>query len=72
MTDGAPSTASTGEIAGGVVIAVAVLLLLVSAFAYGAGTEIAFFPLLTAFALGVTGLGIHLAFREARFRRDGR
>ncbi|KQQ09729.1 MULTISPECIES: hypothetical protein [unclassified Rathayibacter] len=66
------SGAGAGEITGLVVIAVAALALLASAFAVGAGIEIAFLGALAAFAVGIAGFGIHLASREARFRRDNR
>ncbi|OOB90081.1 hypothetical protein [Rathayibacter sp. VKM Ac-2630] len=74
MTDErSPSSgAGAGEIAGLVVVAVAAIALLVSAFAVGAGIEIAFLGVLAAFTVGVAGFGVHLASREARFRRDSR
>ncbi|NQX06146.1 hypothetical protein HQQ82_13045 [Rathayibacter sp. VKM Ac-2856] len=62
---------SGGEIAGAVLVVLAAIALVVSAFAYGAGVEIAFLGLLAAFAAGTTGLGVHIAGREARLRRDG-
>lgn len=66
------SRSSAGEIAGVVIIAVSAVVLLVAAFAYGAGDDLSFFALLLAFAGGVTGLGVHIAGREARIRREGR
>lgn len=66
------SRSSAGEIAGVVIMVVSAIALIVAAFAYGAGDELSFFGLLLAFAGGVTGLGVHIAGREARSRREGR
>ncbi|KQQ06006.1 MULTISPECIES: hypothetical protein [unclassified Rathayibacter] len=63
---------SAGEIAGTFVVVVAAIGLLVAAFAFGAGHDIAFVGVITAFAVGVTGIGVHIAGRESRFRRDKR
>ncbi|QHC68250.1 hypothetical protein GSU68_17850 [Rathayibacter sp. VKM Ac-2759] len=60
---------SPGEIAGTVLVVLSAIGLPVAAFAYGAGYELAFFGLITAFAAGITGLGVHVAAREARLRR---
>ncbi|AND17349.1 hypothetical protein C5C18_05955 [Rathayibacter tritici] len=57
------------EIVGAVVVALALIGL---AVAVGAGEEIAFVAVLVAFAAGVSGLGLHIAGREARYRRDNR
>lgn len=66
------SRSSTGEIVGAAIIVVSAVVLIVAAFAYGAGDQLSFFALLLAFAAGVTGLGVHIAGREARIRREGR
>ncbi|MBF4566327.1 hypothetical protein [Plantibacter sp. VKM Ac-2876] len=63
---------SRGEMVGGLLVVAASVALLVAAFAYGAGDELAFFVLITAFAAGTTGFGVLVASREARFRRDKR
>ncbi|MDO8382963.1 MAG: hypothetical protein Q7T17_08300 [Microbacterium sp.] len=63
---------SIGEIFGTAVISVAVVALLCSAMIYASGDELAFFGLLAAFAGGTTGVGIHVASREARLRRARR
>ncbi|AZZ49491.1 hypothetical protein [Rathayibacter rathayi] len=60
------------EIVGALVVALALIGLAVAAVAVGAGDEIAFVGVLVAFAVGVTGLGLHIAGREARYRRDNR
>ncbi|PPI69835.1 hypothetical protein C5E12_09830 [Rathayibacter rathayi] len=60
------------EIVGALVVALALIGLAVAAVAAGAGDEIAFVGVLVAFAVGVTGLGLHIAGREARYRRDNR
>lgn len=63
---------SLGEIVGALLVVAASIALFVAAFAYGAGDELALFVLITAFAVGITGFGVHIASREARFRRDKR
>ncbi|MWV48057.1 hypothetical protein GRS96_02055 [Rathayibacter sp. VKM Ac-2803] len=63
---------SKGEIVGAIVVLVSAIWLVIAAFAVGAGDIFAFLGLITAFALGTTGVGIHAASREARFRRDKR
>ncbi|PPH20415.1 hypothetical protein C5C31_11530 [Rathayibacter rathayi] len=60
------------EIVGALVVALALIGLAVAAVAVGAGDEIAFVGVLVALAVGVTGLGLHIAGREARYRRDNR
>lgn len=62
---------SIGEIFGTAVMFVAVVALVCSAMIYASGDELAFFGLLAAFAVGTTGVGIHIASREARLRRAG-
>ena len=62
---------SIGEIFGTAVMFVAVVALVCSAMIYASGDELAFFGLLAAFAAGTTGVGIHIASREARLRRAG-
>lgn len=63
---------STGELFGIAVILVALVTLACSAMIYASGDEVAFFGLLASFAVGTTGVGIHVASREARLRRAGR
>ncbi|MFI8632072.1 hypothetical protein ACIGEP_05700 [Microbacterium sp. NPDC077663] len=63
---------SWGERAGMIVLAVSIVLLIWAAFQYGAGHDVAFFALFAALVLGITGLGVHVAAREARFRRRAR
>ncbi|SMH48722.1 hypothetical protein SAMN06295885_3111 [Rathayibacter oskolensis] len=63
---------SAGEIAGVVVIVVASVVLLVSAVRIGAGDVLAAYGVLLGFTAGITGLGVHSASRQARFRREGR
>lgn len=65
-----PGRWGTGERVSAVVVAGAVGLLLLAAFSYGAGDDVAFLPLIGALAIGVTGIGAHVAAREARFRRE--
>ncbi|MEW1833558.1 hypothetical protein [Microbacterium sp. NPDC079995] len=60
------------ERAGMIVLAASVVLLFWAAFQYGAGYDVAFFALFAALVLGITGLGVHVAAREARFRRQAR
>ncbi|PPG02075.1 MULTISPECIES: hypothetical protein [unclassified Rathayibacter] len=60
------------ESVGAVVIAFALIGLAVAAVAVGAGDEIAFVGVLVAFAVAVTGFGLHIAGRQARYRRDNR
>lgn len=62
---------STGEHVGTAVIFVAIAALVCSAMIYASGHELAFFGLLAALAAGTTGVGIHVASREARLRRTG-
>lgn len=61
-----------GERVGALVGFAAVILLFWAAVQYGAGNDVAFFGLALALALGVSGLGIHVAAREARYRRKAR
>jgi hypothetical protein len=63
---------SRGEIVGALLVVAAVITLFVAAFAYAAGDELAILVVITAFAAGTTGVGVHIASREARFRRDKR
>lgn len=63
---------SAGEIAGAVVVALSVVALFASAVVFSTGGQLAFFGLLAAFVIGITGFGVHIASREARFRRDRR
>lgn len=62
---------SGGEIAGAVLIVLASIALLIGAFAAGAGSTYGMLGVIVAFAVGITGLGVHIAGREARLRRDG-
>ena len=62
---------SGGEIAGAVLIVLASIALLVGAFAAGAGSVYGMLGVILAFTAGITGLGVHIAGREARLRRDG-
>lgn len=66
----APRERSWGERIGTAVVVVAIVALVWSAFQYGGGVDTAFFGLIGAFALGITGLGVHVAAREARLRRE--
>lgn len=63
---------SWGERAGAIVLAASVVLLIWAAFQYGAGHDVAFFALFGALVAGISGLGVHVAAREARFRRRAR
>lgn len=63
---------SWGERAGVIVLAASVLLLVWAAFQYGGGQDVAFFALFGALVAGITGLGVQVASREARFRRQSR
>ena len=63
---------SMGELVAGAVIFLAAAALVISSVIYAYGDEVAFFGLLAAFAVGTTGVGIHIASREARLRRSGR
>ena len=63
---------SRGEVVGALLVVAASVALIVAAFAFRAGDELAFFVLIAAFAAGTTGFGVHIASREARFRRDKR
>lgn len=63
---------SWGERAGVIVLAASVILLVWAAFQYGGGQDVAFFALFGALVAGITGLGVHVASREARFRRQSR
>lgn len=60
------------ETIGSAIVALSVIALIVAAVAVGSGVEIAFLGVLAAFAAGTTGVGLHVAGREARFRREGR
>lgn len=62
---------SGGEIAGAVLIVLASIALLIGAFAAGAGSDYGMLGVIVAFVAGITGLGVHIAGREARLRRDG-
>lgn len=62
---------SAGEIAGAVLVVLASIALLVGAFAAGAGSVHGMLGVIVAFAAGIIGLGVHIAGREARLRRDG-
>jgi hypothetical protein len=62
---------SGGEIAGAVLVVLASIALLVGAFAAGAGSVHGMLGVIVALAAGITGLGVHIAGREARLRRDG-
>lgn len=70
--NGGWATWGWGERTGMIVLAASVVLLVWAAFQYGGGHEVAFFALVAAFAAGITGLGVHTAAREARFRREAR
>ncbi|GAB2690891.1 putative membrane protein [Microbacterium marinum] len=65
---------SMGEIVGAVVAGVALIVFLLSAVAYGRTYGLdqgaSFFGLLVSFATVTTGVGWHVAAREARFRRN--
>jgi hypothetical protein len=63
---------SRGEVVGALLVVAASVALVVAAFAFRAGDELAFFVLIAAFAAGTTGFGVHIASREARFRREKR
>jgi hypothetical protein len=63
---------SRGEVVGALLVVAASIALVVAAFAFRAGDELAFFVLIAAFAAGTTGFGVHIASREARFRREKR
>ncbi|MFF2372394.1 hypothetical protein [Agromyces sp. NPDC058110] len=60
------------EIVGAAIISLAAIGLVVSVVIYTSGAEAAFFGLLGAFFLGITGFGVLVAGREARRRRDER
>jgi hypothetical protein len=66
----APRGQGWGERIGTAVVVLAVIGLVWSAFQYGGGVDTAFFGLIGAFALCITGLGVHVAAREGRLRRE--
>ncbi|AZS43720.1 hypothetical protein BWL13_01286 [Microbacterium oleivorans] len=63
---------SWGERAGAILGVISIVVLVWAAFRYGAGHDAAFFALVIALVLGVTALGVHVAAREARYRRRAR
>ena len=65
-----PGRQSWGERIGTIVVVIAAIVLIWCAFRFGDGVDTAFFGLIVAFALGIAGLGVHVAAREARLRRE--